>query len=151
MKMLFPWVVLLVAAMVAPALAQDLSSQKALYNTIEENLDSYRRLTATTENGVALTGWMNRDGRFVKIVTENNGNTAEFYLGPDNRVAFVFLDWNKNGTHLEDRIYFANKSIVKWISDDKDTNTLDAATLNNRYHGFVRFCHDYSLLLLDRQ
>ncbi len=148
MKMLFPWVALL-AAMVAPALAQDVSAQKALYNSIEEKLDSYKKLTATTDDGIALKGWKNREGRFVKIVSENNGNTAEFYLGPDNKVAFVFLDWNKNGTHLEDRIYFANKSIVKWLTDGKDAD-LDPATLNERYHGFVHFCHDYSLVLLGR-
>lgn len=148
MKMLFPWVALL-AAMVAPAPAQDLSTQKAVYDSTEQHLASYRKVTATTENGIALTGWMKRDGKFAKIVSENAGNTAEFYLGPDNKVAFVFLDWNKDGTHTEDRIYFANKSIVKWLTDGKDAD-LDPATLNERYHGFVHFCHDYSLILLGR-
>ncbi len=113
MKRWLPSVAVFLAVAVS-AWAQDVSAQKAVYNSIEKNLNSYKKVKARGPDGAALTGWIDQGDVPVKILAKLKGETDEYYVGPDGKLAFVYREWDKDGAKVEERFYMDAEGIVKW-------------------------------------
>lgn len=114
------------ALVAASAHAQeDTAHHRAVYAEINAHLDTLTKVTARVrgESGpVALTGWL-EDGAVRKIVATpgNTGTGVDEYFLEDGKPLFVF-GTRKNGQtgqRVEERIYFADGRIAKWLSTDK--------------------------------
>jgi len=116
----------LVALAITSARAEvDTTHHKAVYKQINDNLKSFNRVTAEVqgESGpIALTGWL-EDGVARKIVATpgNTGSGVDEYYLEEGKPLFVF-GTRKNeetGERIEERLYFVDGEIAKWLTTDK--------------------------------
>lgn len=106
------------------ALAADVSAQRALYGSVNRDLPSMEKRTATVD-GASVTGWFD-NGDVRKITASDGGTKTEFYLRK-GRPAFVFLTTTKPGSKpAEERIYFDGDEIIEWLNTDKSAPVMHA-------------------------
>jgi len=124
MTRLLPVAFLALAAAAAHA-EVDTTHHKAVYNEINDNLESFTKVTGQVqgESGpIALTAWL-ESGVARKIVAKpgSTGNGVDEYYLEGAKPLFVF-GMRKNdetGEQIEERIYFVGGEIAKWLSTDK--------------------------------
>ncbi len=107
----------------------DTAHHRAVYNEINARVDSFKKVTATHKDEptvFALTGWL--DGGEVKKIVAKCGDdgdgVTEYYL-EGGKPLFVFNTYNqsaedgKRGAKIEERLYFKDGSIFKWLTTEK--------------------------------
>ena len=146
MKRWLPSVAVFLAVAVS-AWAQDVSAQKAVYNSIEKNLNSYKKVKARGPDGAALTGWIDQGDVPVKILAKLKGETDEYYVGPDGKLAFVYREWDKDGAKVEERLYMDAEGIVKWLSTEKNAPVMHAEDYREMWYALIKSCVEYSKVL----
>lgn len=146
MKRFLP-VVAVFLAVAASAWAQDVAAQKAVYNSIEKNLGSYKKVKAKGPDGAALTGWIDTDDVPVKILAKLKGETDEYYVGPDGKLAFVYREWDKDGAKVEERFYMDAEGIVKWLSTEKNAPVMHAEDYREMWYALIKSNVEYSKVL----
>jgi hypothetical protein len=109
-----------------PAQAQtDTAHHRAVYSQINAQLASFQKVTATHKDEpteFALTGWLD-GGKVRKIVAKNgdDGEGVEEYYLENEKPLFVFSTYYQNaedgkrGAKVEERLYFKEGSIFKWL------------------------------------
>ncbi|TDU73271.1 hypothetical protein EI77_01740 [Prosthecobacter fusiformis] len=111
----------------------DTAHHRAVYKQINENEASLKKVSGKYKDEpleFTLTGWM-EDGKLVKIVAKSNEDGAgveEFYL-EDEAPLFVFSSYFKNHLsktpeRVENRLYFKDGDIFKWLTTEKDAGVL---------------------------
>jgi hypothetical protein len=113
-----------------PAQAQtDTAHHRAVYSQINAQLASFQKVTATHKDEpteFALTGWLD-GGKVRKIVAKNgdDGEGVEEYYLENEKPLFVFSTYYQNaedgkrGAKVEERLYFKDGSIFKWLTTAK--------------------------------
>ncbi len=146
-----------VALLASPVLAQaqaDTVHHRAVYSAINKQEKSLTKVAATYKDDpltFALTGWL--DGPQVrKIVAradEDGDSVSEYYLENEKPV-FVFTTYyrnhlSKSPVRVEERMYFKDGRIFKWISTDKpvaplhgEDYTSQTEVLNSNCAAFVK-------------
>jgi len=115
-------------AIIAPASAQeDTAHHRAVYakvNAAEKSLEKVSGKTRFDDTSFDLTGWL-ESGKPSKIVAKSpDGATTEFYL-EDGAPLFVFSSYRragedgKPGQPIEERLYFKDGEIFKWLTTEK--------------------------------
>lgn len=107
----------------------DTAHHRAVYNEINDNEGSFTKVTATYKDEptvFALTGWL-ENGEVKKIVAEcsdDGEGVTEYYL-EGGKPLFVFNTYHqageggKRGGKVEERLYFKDDSIFKWLTTEK--------------------------------
>ena len=117
----------LLLASVLPAHAQkDTAHHRAVYNAINEKEASLQKVTASYKDEpteFALTGWL-EDGKVRKIVAVNgddgdDGDGVEEYYLENEQPLFVFSTYTSGGAKIEERLYFKDGEIFKWLTTEK--------------------------------
>jgi hypothetical protein len=113
---------------------EDLSRSKALYKEINEKLASYAPATGSVKVGdtsYTLKGWLEGDQvRKIEATAKNAERTYEELYLEQETPRFVLSthsqlkEQGKAGPRVEERIYFADGSIVKWLTTAKPTPVL---------------------------
>ncbi|MCB1278892.1 hypothetical protein [Prosthecobacter sp.] len=119
-----------VLAFPALSLAQsDTAHHRAVYSQINDNEKSFTKVTATHKDEptvFALTGWLD-NGEVRKIVAEcsdDGEGVTEYYL-EGGKPLFVYnvyyrtTESGKRGEKIEERLYFKDGSIFKWLTTEK--------------------------------
>lgn len=138
-------------AATAPTWAQDVSAQKALYNTIEKNLSSYKKVKAEGSDGALLTGWIDTDDVPAKILAKLPSEMDEFYAGPDGKLAFVYREWDKGGAKVEERFYMDAEGIVKWLSTEKNAPVMHGEDYREMWLSLIKSNAEYSKVLAPKK
>ncbi len=144
MKRFSPLLAAVLVAMAAPALAQDVSAQKAIYKEVEKNLGSYQKVDGNAGTGEVLNGWLDEDNKIVKLVAVSTGRTEEYYAGPDGKLAYVHLNWGDDDHRVDERIYLTPTAILKWIVNGKDAPAESPAELKESLLTFQKDFASYS-------
>ena len=107
----------------------DTAHHRAVYTEINAKEDSLKKVTAAHKDEptvFALTGWL-EGGEVKKIVAKNGDDghgVTEYYLEGEKPL-FVFNTYNKTtengkaGARVEERLYFKDGSIFKWLTNEK--------------------------------
>ncbi|MFN0080829.1 MAG: hypothetical protein ACKVY0_30545 [Prosthecobacter sp.] len=106
----------------------DTAHHRAVYNAINAKEDSLKKVTATHKDEptvFALTGWL-EGGEVKKIVAKSGDDgdgVTEYYL-EGGMPLFVFNTYSKGsaskaGARVEERLYFKDGSIFKWLTNEK--------------------------------
>lgn len=113
----------------APALAvtDDTAHHRSVYSSINAQEGALKRSTATFKDDPVvfhLQGWSDSQG-LRKIVSgtpgEDGGGSEEYYL-ENGEVLFVFSTYRDSaGKKVENRFYFRDSKLFKWIGTDKKT------------------------------
>lgn len=116
--------------MALPASAQsDTAHHRAVYNAINEAEGAMQKVTAIHKDEpteFALTGYL-QNGEVKKIVAlcgDDGSGPVEYYLEGE-RPLFVYSTWfkmtedGKRGAKVEERLYFKNGEIFKWLTTEK--------------------------------
>lgn len=121
----------LIAAM--PAEEVDLSNHKDVYATINLLANTLPQATAKLSvegDNIDLRGWK-QEGKIVKILAQNaaSGTTTEYYLEQGKPLFVYMVQKNANkstaaAAKVEERLYFDNEEIVKWLNSDQNAPTL---------------------------
>lgn len=128
----------------------DVSQHRAIYayiNTIAPSLTSVTASFKEEDNTWNLKGWKS-DGSMIKIIAtdSHNGDVTEYYLS-ENGLAFVFMvtqvtdDDGKKAGKIEERFYFEEGKIIKWLSSDKNVpvyHAEDYASMEERLAANVK-------------
>lgn len=102
---------------------EDTAAQRALYARVEKGLGSYEKVTAKGPEGEALTGWLD-GGELVKVAATEKGGTREEFFLDGGKLVFVYREWKKAGARVEERLYFNDEGIFKWLTTEKDAPLL---------------------------
>lgn len=107
----------------------DTAHHRAVYQDINTRQSTLRKVTATHSDEptlFALTGWL--DDREVKKIVARCGDdgdgVTEYYLDGEKPL-FVFntyyqnAEGGKRGTRVEERLYFKEGVIFKWLTTEK--------------------------------
>jgi hypothetical protein len=122
---------IVVLAPFAGAFAQDdTAHHRAAYAEINAALPRMKKVTATFKDDpieFALTGWL-QDGEVKKIVAINNTDEGEeeYYLEKEAPL-FVYSTYRAGagrGAKVEERVYFRDSRIVKWLTNEKSAPVL---------------------------
>lgn len=126
----------LAAGIGAPHLAHaqsDTAHHRAIYSQINQQEKSLQRVTGTHRDDplvFELTGWMEK-GVLRKIVAKSNedGAGAEEYYLENEKPLFVYSTYLRNHLsatplRIENRLYFKEGEIFKWLTNDKDASVL---------------------------
>lgn len=107
----------------------DTAHHRAVYNEINANEAALKKVTATYKDEptvFALTGWLD-GGEVKKIVAvcgDDGAGVTEYYLEGEKPL-FVFntylkgAEGSKNRAKVEERLYFKDGSIFKWLTTEK--------------------------------
>lgn len=121
------------AALVALATSahaqSDTAHHRAVYNAINEAEAGMQKVTASHKDEpteFALTGYL-QNGEVKKIVAlcgDDGSGPVEYYLEGEQPL-FVYSTWfkmtesGKRGAKVEERLYFKDGEIVKWLTTEK--------------------------------
>ncbi|TSA34770.1 MAG: hypothetical protein D4R65_05745 [Verrucomicrobiaceae bacterium] len=143
---LFPVVLLLAFSCVADA-DVDTAHHKAVYAQVNDNGDSFQKVTASAsdESGrISLTGWL--DGVEVRKIVAKPGcmgkGIDEYYL-ENGKPLFVFSTYEKTGKKVEERIYFDEGRIVKWLTTDKAAPVIHGEDFESQAGYLNAHCTDF--------
>lgn len=111
----------------------DTAHHRAVYNEINAKENSLKKVTATHKDEptvFALTGWL-EGGEVKKIVAkcgDDGDGITEYYLEGEKPL-FVFNTYRKGsaskaGARVEERLYFEDGSIFKWLTNEKPAPVL---------------------------
>lgn len=113
----------------------DTAHHRSVYARINDGEKSFQKVTGTYKDEpleFSLTGWM-QGGKIHKIIALSNedGDGVEEYYLEDEKPLFVFSTYKKD--HLgkspktiENRLYFKDGAIFKWLTNDKEGGVLHA-------------------------
>lgn len=133
------------AALAAPALAQDVSAQKVIYQQVEKNLAACKKVDGNAMTGEVLNAWINSDGNIVKLVATSTGRTEEYYAGPDGKLAYIHLNWGDDDGHrVDERIYLTSSTIAKWLANGEEDTTMSPAEVRESFANFQKNFASYS-------
>jgi hypothetical protein len=112
------------------ALAQkDTAHHRAVFDSINKAEASMQKVTASHKDEpteFALTGYL-QNGEVKKIVSlcgDDGSGPVEYYL-EDEKPLFVYSTWyrmtdsGKKGAKIEERLYFKDGEIFKWLTTEK--------------------------------
>ncbi|GAT32494.1 hypothetical protein TSACC_2893 [Terrimicrobium sacchariphilum] len=150
MKRFSPLLAAVLVALAAPALAQDISAQKAIYQKAEKNLASCKKVCGSSEYGDALVGWVDEDGSLIKVTANSSGRSEDYYPGPDGKLAYVHLDWGDDDHRVKESIYFTPTAIVKWLANGENSDE-SPEELKESFATFQKNFATYSHILLPDQ
>ncbi|MEN3940630.1 hypothetical protein WJU23_04995 [Prosthecobacter sp. SYSU 5D2] len=113
----------------------DTAHHRAVYSRINDSEKSFQKVSATYKDDplvFSLTGWM-QGGEVLKIIAVSNedGDGVEEYYLEDGKPLFVFSTYKKDHLSkspkiIENRLYFKDGAIFKWLTNDKDGGILHA-------------------------
>ena len=120
----------------ASAFAQkETAHHRAVYDAINKAEGSMQKVKAsytdTTPTKFSLTGYL-QDGEVKKIVSVSSAETGavdEYYLEGD-KTTFLFSTWTKvddagkRGAKVEERLYFKDGEVFKWLTTEKPAPVL---------------------------
>lgn len=121
-------IVFLASSIIATA-QSDTAHHRAIYNAINAKENSLKKVTATYKDETtifALTGWL-EGGEVKKIVAkcgDDGDGITEYYLEGEKplfvfNTYFTVAEGGKNRTKIEERLYFKDGSIFKWLTTEK--------------------------------
>jgi|GEM_PF-721808 len=107
----------------------DTAHHRAVYNEINANEATLKKVTATHKDEptvFALTGWLDGDKvrKIVAVCGDDGDGVTEYYLEGEKPL-FVFntyfkgAEGSKNRPKVEERLYFKDGSIFKWLTTEK--------------------------------
>jgi hypothetical protein len=152
-KALLPALVLVVFSWTVRG-ESDTSHHKAVYAEINDSEASLRKVTASIKEDsgtISLTGWI--DGGEVRKIVAKPGSTGsgadEYYLEKEKPL-FVFSTYEKANPDtgkvikkVEERIYFEDGSIVKWLTSDKSAPVLHGEDYASQADYLNSHCADF--------
>ncbi len=133
LTLFIPAVVCLITATTSFA-QQDTARHRALYDKINAEQKSFQKVTAIHKDDPTefeLTGWL-ENGQVRKIVARNNddGNAVEEIYLENEKPLFVYSTYTQGGVNggprVEERCYFKDGSIFKWLTTEKPAPVLHA-------------------------
>ncbi|MBB5039011.1 hypothetical protein [Prosthecobacter dejongeii] len=112
---------------------EDTAHHRAVYQQIKQQEKTLLKTTATYKDTplvFALTGWI-KEGQIKKIVarsSEDGAGVEEYYL-EDEKPLFVYSTYfrnhlSKSPQKIENRLYFRDGHIFKWLTNDSTTGIL---------------------------
>jgi hypothetical protein len=117
-------------SLASPASGQtDTAHHRAVYNAINEAEAAMQKVTASHKDEpteFALTGYL-QNGEVKKIVAicgDDGSGPVEYYL-ENEQPLFVYSTWfkttesGKRGAKVEERLYFKDGEIFKWLTTEK--------------------------------
>lgn len=107
----------------------DTAHHRAVYNAVNEAEGSMQKVTARHSDGpteFALTGYL-QNGEVKKIVSicGDDGSGPEEYYLENEQPLFVYSTWfkmtdgGKRGAKVEERLYFKDGAVFKWLTTEK--------------------------------
>ena len=130
MKLLSSIAFAALVALASSAQAQsDTAHHRAVYNAINEAEAGMQKVTASHKDEpteFALTGYL-QNGEVKKIVAlcgDDGSGPVEYYLEGEQPL-FVYSTWfkmtesGKRGAKVEERLYFKDGAIFKWLTTEK--------------------------------
>lgn len=101
----------------------DTAHHRAVYNAVNEQASSFKKVAATHKDDpteFALTGWL-EGGQVRKIVATNgdDGVGVEEYYLENEKPLFVYNTYTSGGKKIEERLYFKDGEIFKWLTTEK--------------------------------
>ncbi|WHY64765.1 zinc ribbon domain-containing protein [Neobacillus sp. SuZ13] len=115
---------------------------RAEYNSINKVLKNYN----VNKLGASFTQYINDNGIIKKIVKKDNGVTTEYYFWDDGSLFFIFTTTAKP---LENRYYFKNNQMIRWIDSDKRTIDINSGKVNQEYREWENFWVNQILSSID--
>lgn len=131
LKRFIPVVIGLITATVSHA-QSDTAHHRAVYEKINAAEKTLQKVTATYKDDpteFALTGWL-ENGQVRKIVAANgdDGNAVEEIYLEQEKPLFVYSTYTQGGVNggprVEERCYFKDGSIFKWLTTEKPAPVL---------------------------
>ncbi|MEH7745006.1 hypothetical protein V7659_08110, partial [Neobacillus drentensis] len=96
--------------------------------------------------GASFTQYINDNGIIKKIVKKENGVTTEYYFWDDGSLFFIFTTTAKP---LENRYYFKDNQMIRWIDSDKRTIDINSGKVNQEYREWENFWVNQILSSID--
>lgn len=129
------WVAMLVILPFLAEAQEDTAHHREVYKEINAKQGSYRKVVATHEDSplmFSLTGYLDGDEvrKIVAVSSEDGAGYEEFYL-EEEKPLFVFSTYSQNHltehpVKVEDRRYFRDGRVFKWLSTDKSADPATA-------------------------
>lgn len=108
-----------------PAFSQDdTAAQRAVYEATNKKIDSCKVVKATHQDEELtwqLTGWSDEKGlrKILATVPGEDGDGFEEYYLDNGGLVFAFRQYNAAAEKVQDRFYFKDGRMVKWLGNDK--------------------------------
>lgn len=149
-QLLVTLVISVAAATSSPA-QSDTVRHRALYEKINAAEKSLQKVTATYKDDpteFALTGWL-ENGQVRKIVAANgdDGNAVEEIYLENEKPLFVYSTYTQGGVsggpRVEERCYFKDGSIFKWLTTEKPAPVLHGEDYAANTERLVSNCQNF--------
>ncbi len=129
-KLLFPTLLFCLPFAGQVIAQEDTAVHRKVYAEIQESAGKMKEAVVTTEVdglGFELKGWREGDDlrKIVARVPGEDGDGSEEYYFKDGALLFVFRHYaaaaedGKQGAQVENRFYFKNGALFKWLGSDK--------------------------------
>ncbi|MEH7075967.1 zinc ribbon domain-containing protein [Neobacillus drentensis] len=90
--------------------------------------------------------YINDYGIIKKIVKKDNGLTTEYYFWDDGSLFFILTT---TGRPLENRYYFKNNQMIRWIDSNKRTININTSKVNQAYKDWENYWVNQILSSMD--
>jgi hypothetical protein len=133
------------------AAQEDTAHHRAVYRAINEKAKSLKKVTGThTDEPLvfALTGWKEGDElrKIVATSGEDGGGFEEYYL-ENEKPLFVYStyhrvnpDTGKGTVRIENRLYFKEGRIFKWLTTDETVGVVPAGDYATETERLIANC-----------
>lgn len=126
---------------------EDTQHHRKIYQDINNGLATMETVGAKGHFGdhtVELKGWHDKSG-FRKIVAAepSSGATTEYYLEGVLPVFVYRLGKDSDGNRVEERCYFRDGGIFKWLSTERNMPVLHAEDYEATSEMHLRSCEEY--------
>ena len=115
---------------------------RAEYNKINKVQKNYR----IDKKSDSFIDYINDNGIIKKSVKKENGLTTEYYFWDNGSLFFIFTTTSKP---LENRYYFKNNQMIRWIDSNKKTIDINSSKVNREYKDWENFWVNQMLSSLD--
>jgi uncharacterized membrane protein YvbJ len=111
-------------------------------STVKEIRSEYNKINKVQKNyridkkSESFIDYINDNGIIKKSVKKENGLTTEYYFWDNGSLFFVFTT---TGKPLENRYYFNNNQMIRWIDSNKRTIDINSNKVNREYKDWEYF------------
>jgi uncharacterized membrane protein YvbJ len=102
------------------------------YNIINKEQKNYK----VDKKSDSFIDYINDNGFIKKAVKKDNGLTTEYYFWDDGSLFFIFTTTAKP---LENRYYFKNNQMIRWIDSNRNTIDINSSKVNQEYKNWGNF------------
>jgi hypothetical protein len=145
MKMYFPALGIFGALALQLVAQEDTAHHRELYKNINDavaKMNVVEGVHEHEEGEIALKAWIDDTG-FRKIEAKSESQTTEYYL-EDQKPTFVYYEFKaEGGEKVEERLYFKDGEIFKWLTTQKDAPVFNAEDYKSTATAHKEVCELY--------